>query len=111
MHIVIFITVGKREEGTRIARALVEERLAACVNILEDVSSVFRWKGKVEDAKECLLVVKSVDDLLDDLIKRVKELHSYTTPEIISFKIAGGSKEYLDWVTSNVRTSTIKEEQ
>jgi len=111
MHIVIFITVGKKEEGARIARALVEERLAACVNILEGVSSVFRWKGKVEEGKECLLIVKSVDGLLDNLIKRVKELHSYATPEIISFKITGGSKEYLDWVASSVRMGSKKEGQ
>jgi len=110
MRIVIFITVGKKEEGTRIARALVEERLAACVNVVEGVRSVFRWEGKVKESKECLLIVKSVDSLLGNLIKRVKELHSYITPEIISFKIAGGSKEYLDWIASNVRTDSIKEE-
>ena len=89
----------------------MEERLAACVNILEGVSSVFRWKGKVEEGKECLLIVKSVDGLLDNLIKRVKELHSYATPEIISFKITGGSKEYLDWVASSVRMGSKKEGQ
>jgi periplasmic divalent cation tolerance protein len=111
MHIVIFITVGKKKEGMRIARAIVEERLAACVNIIEDVCSVFRWKGKVEKAEECLLIAKSVDGLLDNLIKRVKELHSYTTPEIISFKIDGGSKEYLKWIASNVKKDSIKEER
>jgi periplasmic divalent cation tolerance protein len=111
MHIVIFITVGEKEEGARIARVLVEERLAACVNVVEGVSSVFRWEGKVEEGKECLLIVKSVDSLLDDLIRRVKGLHSYTTPEIISFKITGGSKEYLDWVASSLRIGSKKEEQ
>jgi periplasmic divalent cation tolerance protein len=110
MHIVIFITVGGREEGARIAKVLVEERLAACVNIIEGMCSVFRWKGKVEEAKEFLLIAKSVDGLLDSLIKRVRELHSYTTPEIISFKITGGSKEYLDWVASNVKAGPTKKE-
>lgn len=110
MHIVIFITAGGREEAVRIAKALVEERLAACVNIIEDACSIFRWEGKVTEAKELLLIVKSVDNLLDSLIERVKELHSYTTPEIISFKIVGGSKEYLDWMVSNVKTASAKKE-
>lgn len=110
MHIVIFITVGGREEGVRIAKALVEERLAACVNIIEGMYSVFRWKGKVVKTKEFLLIAKSVDGLLDSLIERVKELHSYTIPEIISFKIIGGFKEYLDWIVSNVKTASTKKE-
>lgn len=102
MYIVIFITVGDRNEATKIARALVEEKLAACVNILDGVHSVFRWGGKVDEAKEILLMAKSSDRLLDNVVRRVKELHSYTNPEIVALPVAGGSGDYLDWITSSL---------
>jgi len=102
MHIVIFITVGNRDEGLMIAKALVEGRLAACANILENVSSIYWWEGRVEQSKECLLTVKTVDGLLQQIIDKVKELHSYRTPEIIAFEVKGGSKDYLDWVEASV---------
>jgi periplasmic divalent cation tolerance protein len=108
MHIVIFITVGRREEAIRLAKVLVKERLAACVNIVERVYSVYRWKGKITEGKELLLIVKSVHSLVDSLIERVKELHSYSNPEIISIQIVGGSEDYLKWIVSNVKTVSIK---
>jgi periplasmic divalent cation tolerance protein len=102
MYIVIFITVGKRGEAKHIAEALVEGEYAACVNIIDNVTSIFRWQGKIEEAKECLLVIKSLESRLDDIIRRVKQLHSYVVPEIIAFKVVCGSKDYLEWITSSV---------
>jgi periplasmic divalent cation tolerance protein len=102
MHIVIFITAGKREEAKHIAEDLVEGGYAACVNIIDGVTSIFRWQGKIEEAKEYLLVIKSLESRLDDITRRVKQLHSYAVPEIIAFRVIGGSKDYLEWITSSV---------
>ncbi len=99
MHIVILITAGDREEGLALGRALVGEGLAACVNLVGGVRSIYKWKGKTEESDECLLIVKSRRSLLEKLTARVKELHSYAVPEIIALDVAGGSREYLDWVT------------
>jgi len=103
MHLVIFITVGSHDDAVKLARALIKEKMAACANIVGGVDSIFWWEGKVEEAKEHLLIVKSVDYMLDGITKRVKELHSYANPEIIAVKVAGGSGDYLDWVASNVQ--------
>jgi periplasmic divalent cation tolerance protein len=102
MYTVIFITVGDGQEAASIARALVEERLAACVNILGGVHSIFRWGGRVDEAEEILLIVKSSDALLEDIVKRVKDLHGYSNPEIVALPVIGGSGDYLDWVTSSL---------
>ncbi|MCQ5363190.1 MAG: divalent-cation tolerance protein CutA [Candidatus Methanomethylicia archaeon] len=98
MYAVVFITVGSKEEAHRIAHDLVNEGLAACVNIIGGVESIFYWQGKTEAAPEHLLIVKTTKDRLDLLVKRTKELHSYSVPEIIWFALDGGLKEYLDWV-------------
>lgn len=98
MHMVVFITVGGRAEGERIGAALVEGKLAACVNIVGPVSSIYRWKGSVERADEFLLIAKTVGERLGELAGRVAELHSYALPEVIAFKVEGGSEPYLKWV-------------
>ena len=103
MHIVIFITVGSANEAAEIARALIGERLAACANIVDHVKSIYRWKEEVEEASEVLLLIKSTDDRLNDLIARVRQLHSYKNPEVIAIKVEDGSSEYLDWVSSSVK--------
>ncbi|HIH43560.1 MAG TPA: divalent-cation tolerance protein CutA [Candidatus Methanoperedenaceae archaeon] len=97
MFVFVYITTGTAEEAKTIARALVQERIAACANIFP-VSSVYRWKGSVEEADETGMIVKTTDAKLGELEKRVKELHSYQVPCIISMGIGGGSKEYLDWI-------------
>ena len=99
--IVVLVTVPNEEEAARIARALVEERLAACANIIPSVRSIYRWKGEVCDDSECLLVIKTLWDRFDDLERRVKELHSYEVPEVIALRVVKGSEEYLDWVEEN----------
>lgn len=98
--IVVLVTCGSAKEARRIARALVERRLAACGNILEaPVRSIYRWKGKVETAREYLLLIKTSRGRLAALQDEVKRLHSYDVPEIIALPIAKGSPEYLKWIS------------
>lgn len=101
---VALVTCASQEEASRIARALVTERLAACVNILESpVRSVYRWKGRVETAMEHLLVIKTRRARLRALEAAVKRLHSYQTPEIIALPVAEGSRRYLAWLDDCVK--------
>jgi len=101
-HVVVFITASSSDEARSIATALVERRLAACVNIAPGVRSLFRWQGKVEDQEEVLMVVKSRGDLLPSIIEAVKELHSYSVPEVIAIPILAGSPDYLHWLDESV---------
>ncbi|MBC7112817.1 MAG: divalent-cation tolerance protein CutA [Candidatus Methanomethyliales bacterium] len=101
MYAVVFITVGSKDEAHRIAHELVNKGLAACINIIGGVESVFYWQGKIETAPEHLLIVKTTKDRLDLLVKRTKELHTYSVPEIIWFTLEGGLKEYLDWIKNS----------
>lgn len=96
--VVVLITASSPEEGQAIAKAIVDEHLAACVNVLTGVQSCFYWEGRTQQASECLLVCKARSALLDRLIDRVKELHSYTVPEIIALPVIGGLPAYLEWV-------------
>jgi len=96
--LIVFITAPNEEEASKISHTLVEERLAACVNIIRSVRSIYRWQGRVEDESEVLMVVKTKRTLFDRLQKRVKELHSYEVPEIIGLPVVEGSKDYLAWL-------------
>ena len=96
--IVVFVTAGSAEEGERIAAALVEDRLAACVNRLSGVRSTYRWQGAIERADEELLIVKSRRDLFPRLRQRIAELHSYAVPEIVALPIVEGAEAYLKWL-------------
>jgi periplasmic divalent cation tolerance protein len=100
--IVAYVTAGSPAEGERLARALVEERLAACVNRIAPVQSVYRWQGKVEQSEEQLLIIKTRKALFTALGKRVRELHSYSVPEIIALPIIDGSDDYLRWLDEQV---------
>jgi periplasmic divalent cation tolerance protein len=102
-EIIVLITAGPGEEATAIATALVDEHLAACVNIVSEVRSLFFWEGKTQDAREALLICKSRRPLLEKLITRVKALHSYTVPEIIALPIVAGSRDYLDWIQKSTK--------
>ena len=102
----VYVTVGSPAEGDRLARALVEERLAACVNRVGPVHSVYRWQGKIEQSEEELLIIKTRNALFDALEKRVRELHSYSVPEIISAPIVNGSEGYLRWLAEQVSDNT-----
>jgi periplasmic divalent cation tolerance protein len=103
MFYVVLATVKDSEEAERIAKRLVDERLAACVNVLPNISSTYRWKGKVEHAREVLLLMKTSREKLDRLMAKVKELHSYEIPEILALPIERGSQEYLKWLEESLR--------
>jgi len=96
--IVAFVTCGSEEEALKIANALVEARLAACVNVVAPIRSIYRWEGKICDEKEWLLVIKTQRHRFEALEKKVKSLHSYSVPEIISLPITEGSSRYLSWL-------------
>jgi periplasmic divalent cation tolerance protein len=95
---VVLITAPDAETGAKIARALVDERLAACVNVLASVRSIYRWEGAVQEAAEVLLIAKTRADREDALARRVRALHPYELPEILALPAVGGSAAYLDWV-------------
>jgi periplasmic divalent cation tolerance protein len=101
-HIIVLITVGSLGEAEKIAQALVERMLAACVNIVPSITSVYRWQDEVQRDSEVLLIVKSRRDVFEHLARCVKELHSYKTPEIIAFPIETGDADYLHWLDSSV---------
>ena len=103
MHIVIFITASNKQEAGKIASALIEKKLAACVNIVEKVESVFWWQGKVDRSGEALMVAKSKKDKFNKIVKLVKSLHSYEVPEIIALPIVAGEKSYLAWINESLR--------
>ncbi len=96
--IVVYITAPNEEDAAKIANAIVEERLAACVNIVKGIRSIYSWQGKIEDDAEVLMIAKTQRHLFESLKKRVKELHSYTVPEIIAIPIIDGSEDYLNWL-------------
>lgn len=104
-HIVVLVTAASADEATAIGRALVHERLAACANLVPSIASTYWWQGKVEEAGEALLVLKTRDDLLDAVVRRVRELHSYTVPEVIALPILGGNPDYLRWIDDSVMAS------
>ncbi|HUI46977.1 MAG TPA: divalent-cation tolerance protein CutA [Nitrospirota bacterium] len=97
-EIIVLITASSNDEAAKIGTTLVEEHLAACVNIVPAIRSVFFWEGKTRNEHETLLLCKSRQQLLDKLTLRVKELHSYTIPEILALPVIGGSPEYLSWL-------------
>lgn len=101
--IVVIVTCGSRAEAKRIARAVVKARLAACANVLgSPVESIYRWKGKVETAKEVLLLLKSTRKRFSALEREIRRLHSYDTPEIVAVAIREGSRAYLRWIDESV---------
>ena len=99
---VVLTTVSSPEEARRIAAALVEERLAACVNIITEVSSVYRWQGTVEEASEILLLIKTRVEKLEALEAAIQKLHSYDVPEFLILRTDGGSLPYLRWIDESV---------
>jgi periplasmic divalent cation tolerance protein len=99
----ILCTTSSRDEAQRIARALVEQHLAACVNIVEGVTSVYRWQGTVEESSELLLIIKSNTEKLKALEAAIHKLHSYDVPEFLVLPIESGSHPYLAWLHESIR--------
>ena len=96
--VVVLVTCANEEQGVSIARSLVGERLAACVNLVRGIRSIYRWGDKLEDEQETLLLVKTRTQLLARVERRVRELHTYEVPEVVALPLAAGAKPYLDWV-------------
>jgi len=101
--IVVLVTAASERQAGRIGRALVKSELAACVNILPGVRSIFRWEGKLSQEREVLLILKSRADLFGRLAAEVKRLHSYQVPEVVAFPISHGTADYLAWIEKTTR--------
>jgi len=101
--VIVLITAATKDEAEKIAATLVKNKLAACANVIPQISSTFWWQGKVEKSEEALLLVKTTENLVDELTATVKEVHSYKVPEIIVIPVARGDPTYLNWVKESVR--------
>jgi len=102
-YIIVLVTAADDDEARLIAKVLLEQKKAACVNIMSGIVSLFWWQDKIDQASESLLVIKTGRSLLDEVVALVKEMHSYENPEIIALPVAGGSSRYLDWIDKEVR--------
>ena len=100
MASIIYSTIGDIEDARRIAHTLVEEKLVACVNIIPNVESFYRWEGKIEDDEECIFIAKTIEENVDKTITRIKSLHPYELPDIIVLPIIGGLNEYIDYISN-----------
>ena len=103
MAIVVLVTAKDLEEAEKISESLLDQKLIACVKITSEVKSIFQWEGKVTSSKEVLMIMKTKQDKFHAIIKTVKQLHSYTTPEIIALPIISGDDDYLDWINKSVQ--------
>jgi periplasmic divalent cation tolerance protein len=101
--IMVLSTCSSPEEGERIARALVEERVAACVNIVPGARSIYRWQGKLEDSGECLLFIKTSRDRFEELRAALERAHSYEVPELLALAVVDGAPNYLAWLEDQLR--------
>lgn len=99
----VYMTTGSREEAATIGEALVSEKLAACVNIIENMHSIFMWEGKMEHASETVLIAKTTAERVPELVERVRAMHSYDCPCIISLPISDGNPAFLEWIAGSVR--------
>jgi periplasmic divalent cation tolerance protein len=104
-ELIVFVTTPSSEEANRIAEAIVAQRLAACVNIVSAIQSIYRWEGKITRDHEALMIIKTTDERYTELERSVKELHSYTTPEVVALKVERGSTQYLRWLRDSVEES------
>jgi periplasmic divalent cation tolerance protein len=102
-YIIIMVTATSKPEAEKIIQKLLEEKLIACANITSPVTSHYHWKGKIEQAKEVLVLMKTRQDLFDIVAQRVKALHSYEAPEVVALPIVAGSKAYLDWLGTSLQ--------
>jgi periplasmic divalent cation tolerance protein len=99
----IYMTVGSKEEARKIGRELVVTRLAACVNILDQMNSFYMWDGQIQDDAEVVMIAKTTEDRVPDLIEKVKSLHSYDCPCIVSLPLSGGHQAFLEWIAAEVK--------
>ncbi len=102
--IVVLVTVGSEREAETIATVLLEERLAACVNVTSPVRSLYRWEGRIADDREWQLIIKTQARLFESLATRVRALHSYDVPEIIALPVLAGTTDYVDWIQNETKS-------
>jgi periplasmic divalent cation tolerance protein len=100
MEILVLTTTNSKTSATKIGKELIKTKLAACVNIIEKVTSIYKWENEIVEDNEFLLIIKTKKDLFKKVEEEIKELHPYTIPEIISIDISLGSKEYVQWINS-----------
>jgi len=103
-YVVTLITTPQTEEAKKIGDKLIRDKIAACVNIIPHINSIFWWENKIEEASESLLIIKTTKNKLTELIRVVKENHSYSVPEIIALPISGGNEDYLRWIEEEVES-------
>ena len=99
----VYMTAKDKNEALKIGRALVEDRLAACVNVIDNMTSLYWWEGKVQEDNEVVLVAKTKQSLVEGLIEKVKTLHSYSCPCVVSWDIEAGNEAYLKWIDDETR--------
>lgn len=99
----LYVTAETREEACRIGRALVEERLVACVNLIPSMQSIYRWQGRIEEAQECVMLAKTRQNLVSACMERILALHRYECPCVVALPIAEGNPAFLDWVMDETR--------
>jgi len=104
--VIVLTTIGSAEQAQVIARTLVDERLAACVNLLPDMTSVYRWEGAVQEDRERQLVIKTTREKIDALRERLHELHTYDVPEFLVLSVENGSSAYLHWMSESTGASS-----
>ena len=102
-EILVFSTSPDEERGRAMAKTLVSKRLAACVNVIPGVTSIYRWEDQVREDPECLLIIKSTGDKIEDLAGQIEKLHPYELPEVLAVPVTGGLPAYLDWVRNSVQ--------
>ena len=102
-HVVVLMTASSAEEAQNVAKAIVEARLAACCNIIPQIRSIYHWHGSIHDEAEVMMIAKTRQDLMPDLIAKVRSIHSYEVPEIIAMPIVAGLDAYLGWIDANVQ--------
>lgn len=108
MYSIIYITTSENSESEKIAKTLLKEKLVACTNIIPNINSLYLWKGEIEEDNESILIAKTRSDKVDQVIKRVEEIHSYETPCILQLNINKGSQEYLTWMENELKSNKIK---
>ena len=99
----IYMTVGSKDEARKIGKELVSARLAACVNILDNMNSFYMWEGKVQDDTEIVMIAKTTEERVPELVEKVKSLHSYECPCIVSIPVSGGNQAFLDWIAEETK--------
>ena len=98
MVTIIYTTINDEQDARKIANFLIQEQIVACVNIIPNVESIFRWKGRIEEEKEYILIAKTVDENVNKTINRIKEFHNYEIPDIIAIPVVDGNNDYLDYI-------------